>query len=273
MYPYCYFNGKIIKSDKPLLKLNDIAILRGYAAFDFMRIYDKKLFHFEDHMKRFRNTAKLMGLKLSFSDKQIKDVLESLINKNKNKDYQVRFVLTGGETKNGLQPSTPVFYILFEKRSDLPKPLYKNGAKLITHEYCRTLSEAKNSNYLQAVLLQGKRIKEKSVEILYVCEGKVLEASTSNIFIVKNSKLFTPKENILKGITRKVVMEIAKKLKLELEEKEITIEELLKADEVFLSATNKKVLPIVQIDSHKIGNAKVGEVTKKLLEEYDTLIQ
>jgi branched-chain amino acid aminotransferase len=272
MYPYCFFNGKIIKSDKPLLKLNDIAVLRGFASFDFMRIYDGKPFQFKDHMKRFKNTSKLMGLKNSFSDEKIEEALTQLITKNKQRDYQVRFVLTGGETKNGLQPSTPVFYILFEKLIDLPQSTYTKGAKLITHEHQRTLPDAKNSNYMQAVLLQNKKIKEKAIEILYTSQGNILEASTSNIFIIKNNTLYTPKDNILKGITRKLIIDIANKLKYKVEEKEISTKELFDADEVFLSATNKKVLPIVQIDSKIIKDGKVGEITRKLLEEYNKLI-
>lgn len=272
MYPYCFFNGQITKSNKPLIRVNDISILRGYAAFDFMRIYDGKPFQFKDHMLRFKNTAKVMGLKNPFSDTQIKEALNQLILKNKKKEYQVRFVLTGGETKNGLEPSIPVFYILFEKLSNLPDSVYKNGAKLITQEYQRLIAEAKHSDYSQAVLLQKKKLKENAIEILYTWNNTVLEASTSNIFIVKDKTLYTPKENILRGITRKLVLQIAIKLGYKAIEKEISIKELLQADEVFLSATNKKVLPIVQIDSHIIGNGEVEEVTKKLLEKYDKLI-
>lgn len=273
MYPYCFFEGKIISSDKPLLKLNDIAVLRGFAAFDFMRIYNSKPFQFKDHMKRFRNTCKLMGLKNRFSDTQIEEALKKLIIKNKERNYQVRFVLTGGETKNGLEPSTPVFYILLEKMNDIPEVFYTKGAKLITHEYQRTLPDAKNSNYMQAVLLQNTKKKEKAIEILYTYQNKILEASTSNIFIIKNNILFTPKENILKGITRKLVIDLAKKLKYEVIEKELTQKELLDADEVFLSATNKKVLPITHIDKHIIADGKVGKTTKILLQHYIELIK
>lgn len=272
MYPYCFFDGKIIKSDKPLLKLNDISILRGFAAFDFMRVYNSKPFQLKDHLKRFRNTCKLMGLKNKFSDLQIEEILKQLILKNKQKDYQIRFVLTGGETKNGLEPSDPIFYILFEKRNDIPEQFYRKGAKLITHEHQRILPEAKNSNYMQAVLLQNKKKKEKAIEILYTYQGDILEASTSNIFIVKNKILYTPKENILKGITRKLVLDLAHKLNYKTIEKQISVEELFAADEVFLSATNKKVLPIIQIDSHKIKDGRVGEITQNLLREYSALL-
>jgi branched-subunit amino acid aminotransferase/4-amino-4-deoxychorismate lyase len=273
MYSYCFFDGTIIKSDKPVLKLNDIAVLRGFAAFDFMRIYKGKPFQFKSHMKRFKNTCNRMGLKNRFSDDEIEKVLYQLILKNKQKDYQVRFVLTGGETKNGLQPSIPVFYILFEKLSDLPNEYYTNGAKIITYEHQRTLPDAKNSNYMQAVLLQNKKIKSNAVEILYTYQGNILEASTSNIFIVKNKTLYTPKDNILKGITRKLIMDIARKLAYTVKEEPISLKKLYDADEVFLTATNKKVLPIVRIDSHVIKKGEVGNITKEFLEEYNTLIK
>lgn len=272
MYPYCFFNGKIIQSNKPLIALNDIAILRGYAAFDFMRIYNKKPFCFKEHMNRFRNTAKLMGLKIDFSNAQIEDILTKLIKRNKAKDYQARFVLTGGETKNGIEPSIPVFYILFEKLSNLPDVLYIKGAKLITHNHQRTLPYAKNSNYMQAVLLQKKRKKEKAIEILYTSGGLIYEASTSNIFIVKDKNIFTPQNDILKGVTRALTIRLAKKLKYTVIEKDILISEMLAADEVFITATNKKVLPIVKIDSHIVDNGKVGQITKELLNAYNKSI-
>lgn len=272
MYPYCFFNGKIIKSNQPLIKVNDIAILRGYAAFDFMRIYNGKPFQFKAHMTRFKNTARVMGLKNLFTDSQIEQALTELVIKNKERNYQVRFILTGGETVEGLFPSVPVFYILFEKMLDYPDFFYEKGCKLITYEHQRLLPEAKNSNYMQAVLLQKKRLKEKAVEILYISNNTILEATTSNIFIVKNEILYTAKDKILKGITRKLILELAKKCQIKSVEKEITIEELQHADEVFLSATNKKVLPIVQINSSQVGNGKVGEVTKKILKAYNKLI-
>lgn len=272
MYPYCFFNGKITKSDRPLISLNDIAILRGFAAFDFMRIYNGIPFQFKDHMTRFKNTAKLMGLRNPFSDAQIREALVGLIKKNKDKDYQVRFILTGGPTKNGLFPSVPVFYILFEKMSDYPDSLYKTGAKLITYEHERILAEAKNSSYVQAVLLQKKRLREKAIEVLYTNGDIVLEASTSNIFIVKDGCVITPKDDILKGITRKITLDIAKKLGMITVEGIITKKDLKEADEMFITATNKKVLPIIKIDSKIVGEGKPGRVTKILLEEYQKLI-
>lgn len=273
MYKYCFFQGKIISSEKPLLKVNDISVLRGYAGFDFLRIYNGEPFCFDEHFERFQNTIRSMNLVIPYTKKEVKEILYKLINKNKDKNYQVRFIVTGGETIDGMNPSHPVFYILFEKFLNLPDIVYKKGAKLITNEYLRILPNAKHSNYMNAVLLQKERNKQKAVEILYINNNKVLECSTSNIFIVKAGKIITPKDNILKGITRKNVIDIMTQNKLKFAERDISVKELKSADEVFITATNKKVVPIIKIDEFKIGNNKIGEITKFLMNEYNNLIK
>lgn len=255
------------------MKINDISILRGFAAFDFFRIYNGKPFCFDAHFERFQNTSKEMGLKIPYSKKKILEILEELIRKNKNKNYHVKFVLTGGETKKGILPSKPVFFILFEKMQNLPKSVYKKGASLITNEYLRTLPTSKTSNYMNAVLLQPKRIARKALEILYISKGAVFECSTSNIFIVKNGKLITPGKGVLKGITRKLIIELSEKNNIKTKQREVLVKELKTADEIFISATNKKVVPIVKIDDYKVGEGKIGPVTTALMEEYEKLIK
>jgi branched-chain amino acid aminotransferase len=272
MYPYCYLDGKIVKSDKAFIRIDDISILRGFAAFDFFRIYNGLPFCFDLHFQRFRNTAKEMGLKIPLSKNEILEVLNKLVIKNKDKNYHVKFVLTGGKTMKGILPSRPVFFILFEKMENLPDNVYKNGAKIVTNEYLRTLPTSKTSNYLNAVLLQKYKNKHKALEILYVNNGEVLECSTSNIFILKSGIIMTPKEKVLKGITRKNVIDIAIKNKITVKETEIKPADLKIAEEVFITATNKKVVPVVTIDDFQIAGGKVGDITKFLLDEYNKLI-
>lgn len=272
MYPYCFFEDKIVKSDRPLIKINDISVLRGFAAFDFLRIYNGKPFCFDQHFKRFQNTSREMGLKIPYSKDQILEILNQLVIKNKDKNFHVKFVLTGGPTVNGILPSKPILFIFFEKMQNLSDKIYKNGAKLITNEHLRTLPTSKTSNYLNAVLLQKQKDKQKALEILYIKNGEVLECSTSNIFIVKDAAIFTPKENVLNGITRQKVLEIAKKNKIKTNETNVTFQDLKNADEVFITATNKKVVPIVEVDNFKIADGKVGEISKFLFDEYSKLI-
>lgn len=272
MKNYCYFDGKIVDIRKPHLPLDDIGVLRGFGVFDFFRIYNSKPFLLDEHYKRFVNSAKLIGFKLPISKDKLEVVLQSLLKKNKMKDAHVRMVLTGGRVKDGILPSKPTFYILFEERKDLPHNLYTKGASLMVYEHQRLLPQAKTTNYFQAVQLQAERQRLGAIEILYVDKGKVLEAATSNIFIVKKGVVITPKDNVLYGITRNLVIRLAKKEKLKVVERDIKVDELYKADEVFLSATNKKVLPIVKINGKKIGNGRPGDITLRLLERYEEFV-
>ncbi len=100
-------------------------------------------------------------------------------------------------------------------------------------------------------------------------DKKILECVTSNFFAVIDKKLITtPKDKILAGITRKIVIQLAKKLKIPVEERDIDLREIKNFDEAFITATNKEILPIIKIDRARIGGGKVGEITKILMEEF-----
>ena len=270
--PYCYYNGTIQPTVKVGLPLNDLGILRGYGVFDFLRTYNGKPFHLKDHFARFKNSARLFDLKVPITEKECAAIIWSLMKKNKMEEASVRLVLTGGSSENGILLSKiPSFFILMEDLYEFPTTVFQKGGKLITYEHDRLIPESKNLNYISAVKLQAKKKQAGALEILYVSNDYISEASTSNIFMVKNGVLVTTKEGILAGITRKIVLALAKK-NMPVEERPIRLTELLKADECFITATNKKITPIVKIDTAIIGNGRPGEYTKKLLSEFDTLI-
>jgi len=274
MMKYCYFDGKYIESSKAGVPINDLGITRAYSVFDFFRVYNTKPLHFDRNYKRLLNSAKILNIKVPISSSKLGEIVSGLLKKNKCKSAQVKIILTGGVSEDGLsRGSNPLLYIYLSDLVDFPESYYKKGCKLITEKYSRPYFEAKTTYYTRAVILQDKRRKQKAVEILYVTKGKIFEAATSNIFIVKNNKLFTPKEGILKGITRSIVIDLAKDLDIKCVEKNLSLNEALKADEIFLTAANKKVLPIVNIDNKKISNGRVGELSKKLLEEYELFVE
>ena len=177
----------------------------------------------------------------------------------------MRIILTGGRAINGIEYEfeNPTFYILVEKFEPLPKELYERGAKLVTYNHLRFMPEHKTTHYITAVNLQKYRKEEEAVEILYVHDGEVLECATSNIFIVKDGKVITPAENILKGITRKVVLEL-----IDVEERVILESELKDADEVFITSSFKDIVPINKIDDYEIGDREPGSVTQKLMLQF-----
>jgi branched-subunit amino acid aminotransferase/4-amino-4-deoxychorismate lyase len=164
----------------------------------------------------------------------------------------------------------PTFFILAEEQKPLPKDLYEKGAKLMTEEYVRLIPEVKTTNYITAVRLQPKRKKEKAVDILFVKNGKVSECSTSNIFAFFGNTLVTPKSDVLMGITRKIVIGLAKK-DFKIEERDITISEMAKASEIFISVSYKDIMPIVKIDDKIIGGGVVGKNTKVLMNKFAEL--
>lgn len=268
MKKYCYFDGKICLLKDAKVSANDLGILRGYGVFDFFRTRNGKLFHFSDHYKRFANSARTIGLSVPIKQDELEKIVYKLLEKNSDKDSSFRLVLTGGPTSNGMSIEKPIFYILAESLYTLPEEIFKKGGKLITFDYSRLYPESKNTNYLLAVTLQKEKIKKKALEILYLNGNKVLECSTSNIFLIKGNNVITPKEGILKGITRKIVLGLAKKEGMNVIEKEIDKKTLLSADEVFITATNKDISPIVEIDGKKIKTGKPGEKTKILMDRF-----
>jgi branched-chain amino acid aminotransferase len=262
-HKYCFFQGAIVPFDKAGIALNDLGVLRGYGVFDFYRTYSGKPFHLKEHYTRFQNSAKSIGLSVPVSYVEFEKITLDLLKKNKIKDASFRAVLLGGPVQNSLSASKPTFYILTEEVYEPTKEQLEKGVSLMVHEYLRYIPEAKSTNYVEAVKMQKERIKQKAYEILYVSDGMVLECSTSNIFMIKGKHLITPDKNILKGITRKVILKIAKK-DFVVEERGVEIYELLLADEVFISGTNKKILPVTKIGKKIIGNGKVGEKTRLL---------
>lgn len=272
MHKYCYVNGKVAELAKARLAPNDLGLLRGYAVFDFLRTENGIPFLFDEHFARLERSARTLGLKVPINKTKCFSVLKQLLKKNKLKDASFRLVLTGGPTKDGVSLGKPSFFILVEDIYNLPSKISTEGGKLITYEHHRQFPEAKTTNYLTAISLQKEKKKAGAVEMLYLSKGKVLEATTSNIFIIKANTLVTPKDNVLLGTTRALVIKLAKKAGFSVEERDLFVGELVEAGEVFITSTNKKITPIVAIDNMLIGDGEVGEKTKVLMEEFKELI-
>lgn len=270
----CYFNGKITDLDKIKINPYDIGFLRGYGVFDVMCTQNGKPFLLNAHWKRLCNSAKELGLKIPVNKGEYERILQELLKSNGFKKSTIRTILTGGISTNGFTYcNNETFVILIEKFQDLPGEVFAKGARVITHNYERHIPTAKICNYVEAIRQQDKKIKSKALEIIYIKNGKALEAATSNFFIVKNNKLITPKDNILIGTTRDLVIQLAKKAGYKIEERDIRIKELYAADEVFLTATNKDVVPIIKMDGKKVGAGMIGKNTKVIMDEFKKFVE
>lgn len=264
---YSYLNGKILPQDKALVGIDDIGLSRAFGIYDGIMTYNGLPFEFSRHFKRLARSAALMGLRVPVKPDALEKAIISLVKKNAFKQPIVRVLLTGGTTLRGIDfnPAKPTLIVLLEELTKPTPAQYKTGVKVITHEYERQIPEAKTINYIAAVRLQRQMRKAKATEAIYICKGKALEATTSNLFIVKKEKIITPKDGVLNGITRQVVLELAKK-KYIVEERDISVKEMLRADEVFLTSSFKEVLPVSVIDENRIGTP--GPVTLDLMQKF-----
>jgi len=155
--------------------------------------------------------------------------------------------------------------------SQLELVIDKKGVKIISVDMNRVFITAKTTNYITALMARNIAQKANAFEALYVNQGMISECTTSNIFAFYKDKLCTPDTNILLGITRHLILDIAKE-KFEVEIGPLSFEKLLMADEVFITSAGKVVLPVVQIDDHKVGNGKPGPraqiINEMLLKRY-----
>lgn len=268
---HVYLNGSIIPLSEAMVGISDIGITRGYGVYDGSAVIGGKLFRFEDHWARFKSSAAALELSIPAPKEAVAATILDLAQRNGlMARANVRMILTGGETVRGIEfdPAKPTFFIIVEPHEPLAPSLYQSGAKLITHEYQRFMPEHKTTHYITAVLLQNKRRAAGAVEILYHANGNVLECATSNIFIVKDGTLITPGEQILKGITRKTVLELAAGNNIRTEERSVALSELMEANEIFITSSFKDVLPIVDIDGTPCGGTVPGPITQALMHQF-----
>lgn len=273
MKELAFLNGKYMPISKAKISATDISVLRGYAIFDSVAALGKRVPFLPLHLKRFRRSAEILSLKVPYTDKGISKIIQrllSLLKKSEREHTRIRLVLTGGDLFDSLSfdPQKSNFFVLAQSAPKHSPALYAKGAKLVTLEHIREYPEAKTNNYIAAVRMQPWKQKQGAYEILYTAKGKALECTTSNFFIVKGKKIITPKNNILKGITRARVIAFAKK-SYSVQERDILVEELQSADEAFITATYKGLLPVTSINNFKIGKGIVGPISKHLMAQIE----
>lgn len=272
---FSYINGTILPSPEARVGVTDIGLTRGFGVYDGIAALHGNIFRFEDHFNRFQNSAKGLGLSVPVSKSDLERSIKELLKKNSHMARaNIRLLLTGGSTVHGIEfdPKNPTFIILTEQHEPLETQVYTKGAKLIIHEYQRFMPEHKTTHYITAVLLQNKRKEEGAIEILYTSNGLVRECATSNFFMVKNGALVTPQAHILKGITRKVVLELSNDLYPK-EERDIPVSELASADELFITSSFKDIVPIVNIGGELRGGSTPGPITQEIMKRFSNYFE
>lgn len=263
-----FVNNEFIEEEKATLGISDLSIQRGYGVFDFFRTSNFIPLFLDDYLNRFFKSAAALRLQPAHTKEELKQIIEEINKQNKIADGGFKMILTGGYSYDGYTLSSPNFLITQQPVQVSDKENFNKGIKIILHEYLRDFPEAKSINYLMGVYLQEKIRQQKADDVLYYKDGYISEFPRSNVFVVtKDQIVVTPARNVLQGITRMKVLELADK-HYTVEERAITVDELKNAAEVFLTSTTKRILPVVSVDDIVVGDGKPGEITTSLYKAF-----
>lgn len=271
--PIIYVNGQMLPKSKAMISVYDHGLLYGDGVFEGIRVYQGKIFKCKQHMDRLYHCADQIRLKIPVTRERMVQIQRECIEANKLNDGYIRLVVTRGFGTLGLDPrrcpTAGVICILDQIRL-FPKEAYEAGMRVIVARRPKTPiacldPRIKSLNYLNNILAKCEAIDFGCDEVIMLnLDGEVTEGSGDNIFIVKDGRLYTPPADagILEGVTRGFVMrELAPALGYSCAEKTLRLEDVLTADEVFLTGTAAEIIGVTQIDQHD-GHGKITRSTR-----------
>jgi branched-chain amino acid aminotransferase len=277
-----YIDGKFYDKKDAKVSVFDHGLLYGDGIFEGIRAYNGRVFRLEEHIDRLYDSAKAIWLTIPMSKEKITAATVESCRMNNIRDGYIRLLVTRGEGDLGLSPTKcpkPSVIIIAATIELYPEEFYKKGLKVMTVPTQRVspaaLSPAiKSLNYLNNIMakVEGHLMGVHEV-IMLNHQGYVAECSGDNIFVVKRGCLYTPPvyAGALGGITRQVVIDMARQLNLTLKEITLTRYDLFVADEIFLTGTGAEIIPVVELDGRAIGDGKVGKWTQKFIKAYSIL--
>ncbi|MHB8844848.1 MAG: branched-chain-amino-acid transaminase [Nitrospirota bacterium] len=279
-----YLNGHFVPTDEATVSVLDHGYLYGDGVYETMRSYGGKIFLLSRHLARLKQSAEAIALALPLPLEKIGEALQEALTVNKLREAYLRIQISRGPGEIGLDPAlcpAPTMVILVKPFKDYPPALYEKGVKVAVVNTRRnhplSLNPAiKSTNFLNNILAKIESLKAGAYEgIMLNWKGYVAEGTISNIFAVRKQTLYTPslETGILDGITRDLVIRLAKLNKIEVDEKLLRPRELAKADECFITNTTVEIMPVTSIDGNAVGSGSPGPITKKLLTAYRNEVQ
>ena len=273
--PIVYINGLFWTIDKANISVLDRGFTHGDGLFETMRVYSGKIFRLEHHLDRLFQSARSIFIELQISKSEIQSAIYAAIKLNGLSDSIVRLTVTRGELGSGVNvdySSPPTIVILVKPVKAISKKTYEEGIgiKLYKKSAIRTQgisNKIKSCNYLSNIILRENALKENFFEaVLLDHNHNVTEGTISNIFIIKNNQLKTPilNEFVLSGIMRQAILDLCLENNIPFKEDRITERELYEADELFLTNSGIEILPVRNINHHKLKNRGTRPMTKHI---------
>ncbi|CAI2718297.1 aminotransferase class IV [Nitrospina watsonii] len=275
-------NGQI--SDDAFISVLDHGFLFGDSVYEVVSTIEGKPVFLAEHLRRLRQSARELELTIPYTDTRFADEIESTLKSAGNQESYIRIMVTRGVGELDLDPvscTRPNVLILVKEAVLYPKENYEKGIHLALVSVKRNHKESlnpgiKTGNYLNNMLAKMEASRSGAADALMLnALGYLTECTTSNIFFVKEERILTPSLDcgILAGITRDVVIRLARENGFPVEEGQWPPEALEQADEAFITGTVKKVMPVTLLNSRPIGDGKPGSTTRKLARLYDDYLQ
>ncbi|MBI2194074.1 MAG: aminotransferase class IV [Planctomycetes bacterium] len=270
-------NGKMLSSDQATIPVLDHGFLFGDSVYEVIRTANGRLLTAREHIERLRESAAAIRLPLPLTDEQFLRELERTHAEAGHAESYLRLVVTRGVGEIELLPRScrqPNWLIIAKPLAAWPESCYTDGIPVCLAHIHRNPDSAlspriKSGNYLNNALALMEAADVGAGEaIMLNPDGWVTEATTSNVWIVRDGAALTPSLDcgLLRGITRGILLEIARAHGVPARETRISAGEMLGADEVFLSGTTRGVMPVRQVDQTRIGSGRPGPVTRRLHE-------
>ncbi|MEK7673072.1 MAG: aminotransferase class IV [Patescibacteria group bacterium] len=266
-------NGKFLKKKDAKISVFDNGFLYGDGIYETIRIYDGVIFELDEHLKRLQKSAEITGLEIKWPIAKIMEWANKLVKLNKGLN-RMRITVSRGE--NGLDFNScenPTLVIHCEKLRIDPE-IYKKGVSAVTFGVERIRPEAKTLGLMHLILSQRYILQKKAQEAIMVDEKNfVREGPSTNVFALIKGIIYTPASHILIGTTRNRILELVKKNGIKIIVKDLKIEELESAEEIFLTNKIKEIIPVTKLNGKKVGSGKVGEYTQKIMKLYKDYVK
>jgi branched-chain amino acid aminotransferase len=277
-----WVDGKLVGREQATVNVFDHGLLYGDGVFEGIRIYNGRIFEAEAHLKRLYESAKAIRLTIPMEPQEWVHAIHETARENGFTDCYIRAVVTRGNGPLGISPvkcAKPVCFVICDTLDLYPREFYEKGMAVITSSFTRNHPNAlspriKSLNYLNNILGKLDAIDAGVNDaIMLNPEGHVAEATAANLFIVRDGVLSTPSVacGILEGVTRNVILRLARQLAIPAVERVIPRYDLYIADECFLTGTGAEVMPVTSVDRRAVGTGNVGPVTQRLLEAFHRL--
>lgn len=269
-----YYKNQFFHEGVIPFSASDLGLIRGYGVHEFIRTYQRVSFHLKDHLKRLKRSAKLVDITLPQSIERIEEIIDQMIQSMPNSQLGIKIIVTGGPSVDYFCPNgAPELILIAFPLSSSPKEFYAHGIKMITKVHQRSFPEAKSTEYLPAIL-GLKEAKKLGAEGVLFCDfkGQLLEAGRENFFAFKQGRLLTPSRGILKGITRQIVLNLAKNI-CPIEERDMHVSEIPSFDSAFITSTQKEIMPVSQIDQHVLTSNSNYAFFQQLISQFDSYVK